>query len=85
VADKPAVSFAALLRQLRVDAGLTQEELAAAAQLSLEGIGLCHSHVGDQNESTSELRQALSIYQRIGSPKVLQIHQILADQAKRGA
>ena len=38
MADKPAVSFAALLRQLRVDAGLTQEELAAAAQLSTRAV-----------------------------------------------
>lgn len=51
---------------------------------ALEGIGLCHSHAGGQNESTSELRQALSIYQRIGSPKALQIHQILADHAEPG-
>jgi transcriptional regulator with XRE-family HTH domain len=34
VADKPLVSFAELLRRLRVDARLTQEELAEAAGLS---------------------------------------------------
>ena len=34
MAELPLTSFAALLRQLRVEAGLTQEELASAAQLS---------------------------------------------------
>ena len=34
VAEQPALSFAELLRQLRADAGLTQEELAEAAGLS---------------------------------------------------
>jgi tetratricopeptide (TPR) repeat protein/transcriptional regulator with XRE-family HTH domain len=35
VAEQPALSFAGLLRQLRVEAALTQEELAEAAGLSL--------------------------------------------------
>jgi transcriptional regulator with XRE-family HTH domain len=34
VAEPPTVSFGALLRRLRADTGLTQEELAAAASLS---------------------------------------------------
>jgi tetratricopeptide (TPR) repeat protein/transcriptional regulator with XRE-family HTH domain len=34
VGEQPALSFGGLLRQLRVDAGLTQEELAHAASLS---------------------------------------------------
>ncbi len=34
VAEQPALSFGGLLRQLRDDAGLTQEELAQAASLS---------------------------------------------------
>jgi tetratricopeptide (TPR) repeat protein/transcriptional regulator with XRE-family HTH domain len=34
VAEQPALSFAGLLRRLRTDAGLTQEELAEAANLS---------------------------------------------------
>jgi transcriptional regulator with XRE-family HTH domain len=34
VAEQPALSFAGLLRQLRAEAGLTQEELAEAASLS---------------------------------------------------
>jgi transcriptional regulator with XRE-family HTH domain len=34
MAGQPSVPFARLLRQLRTDAGLTQEELAAAARLS---------------------------------------------------
>ena len=34
VAEQPALSFAGLLRRLRDDAGLTQEELAEAASLS---------------------------------------------------
>jgi len=38
VAVSPEVSFAALLRKLRVDAGFTQEELAEAARLSYRSI-----------------------------------------------
>ena len=38
VAGPPAVSFGALLRKLRVGAGLTQEELADAARLSYRSI-----------------------------------------------
>jgi tetratricopeptide (TPR) repeat protein/transcriptional regulator with XRE-family HTH domain len=38
VGEQPALSFAGLLRQLRVDAGLTQEELARAATLSPRSI-----------------------------------------------
>jgi DNA-binding XRE family transcriptional regulator len=34
VAEQPALSFAGLLRQLRAEARLTQEELAEAARLS---------------------------------------------------
>ena len=34
MAEQPAVGFAGLLRQLRVEARLTQEELAGAARLS---------------------------------------------------
>ncbi|HEX9623425.1 MAG TPA: helix-turn-helix domain-containing protein [Streptosporangiaceae bacterium] len=34
MADQPPITFAQLLRQLRMDAGLTQEELATAAQVS---------------------------------------------------
>jgi tetratricopeptide (TPR) repeat protein/transcriptional regulator with XRE-family HTH domain len=38
VAEQPAVSFAELLKQLRADAGMTQEELAEAAGLSARSI-----------------------------------------------
>ncbi len=38
VAEPPVVTLAVLLRQLRTEAGLTQEELAAAAQLSPRSI-----------------------------------------------
>ena len=38
VAERPAVTFAKLLRQLRSDAGLTQEELAASARMSVRTI-----------------------------------------------
>ena len=34
MAEQPALSFAGLLRQLRAEARLTQEELAEAAKLS---------------------------------------------------
>jgi DNA-binding XRE family transcriptional regulator len=34
MAEQPALGFAGLLRQLRAEAGLTQEELAEAAGLS---------------------------------------------------
>jgi tetratricopeptide (TPR) repeat protein/transcriptional regulator with XRE-family HTH domain len=39
VAGQPASSFAGLLRQLRAEAGLTQEELAQAAGLGLRTVG----------------------------------------------
>ena len=38
VVEPPAVSFAGLLRRLRIDAGLTQEQLAEAAGLSYRSI-----------------------------------------------
>jgi transcriptional regulator with XRE-family HTH domain len=38
VAEQPALSFAGLLRQLRADAVLTQEELAEAAGLSRRSV-----------------------------------------------
>jgi len=38
VAEQPSVPFAALLRQLRTHAGLTQEELAEAATLSVRSV-----------------------------------------------
>ena len=38
MADQPALSFAGLLRQLRIEARLTQEELAEAARLSPRSI-----------------------------------------------
>jgi len=38
VVEPPVVSFAALLRQFRMEAGLTQEELAAAAGLSARSV-----------------------------------------------
>jgi predicted ATPase/transcriptional regulator with XRE-family HTH domain len=38
VAEQPALSFAGLLRQLRAEARLTQEELAEAAKLSLRSV-----------------------------------------------
>jgi tetratricopeptide (TPR) repeat protein/transcriptional regulator with XRE-family HTH domain len=38
VANPPAVPFAGLLRQMRLDAGMTQEQLAAAARLSPRSI-----------------------------------------------
>jgi transcriptional regulator with XRE-family HTH domain len=38
VAVPPAVPFGVLLRALRVDAGLTQQKLAEAAQLSYRSI-----------------------------------------------
>jgi transcriptional regulator with XRE-family HTH domain len=38
VVERPAVSFGGLLRKLRTEAGLTQEELAAAAGLSARSV-----------------------------------------------
>ena len=38
MAEQPALRFAGLLRKLRTDAGLTQEELAEAAGLSPRAI-----------------------------------------------
>ncbi len=36
---------------------------------ALEGIGLCHLHDGNTEQGDRLLRQALAIYQRIGSPR----------------
>jgi DNA-binding XRE family transcriptional regulator len=38
VAESPPASFAALLRKLRMDAGLTQEKLAEAAKVSYRSV-----------------------------------------------
>jgi transcriptional regulator with XRE-family HTH domain len=38
VADEPAAGFGELLKRLRTDAGLTQEELAMAARLSTRSV-----------------------------------------------
>ena len=50
-----------------------------AAQLeqarALEGLGLCHTLEGDRSEGRKVLRQALAIYQRIGSPRARELEQ----------
>jgi transcriptional regulator with XRE-family HTH domain len=61
---EPPISFVALLRQLCIGAGLTQEELAEAASVS---------------EAATALRQALTTYQRIGSPAAVRVEEILRD------
>jgi tetratricopeptide (TPR) repeat protein/transcriptional regulator with XRE-family HTH domain len=59
----PARSFAGLLRQLRVDAGLTQEELAEAASLSYRSISDLERGVNltARNETARLLASALGL------------------------
>ncbi len=63
MAERPALSFAGLLRQLRVDAGLTQEELAEAARLSYRSISDLERGVNltARNETARLLAGALGL------------------------
>src|SRR5689334_14685351 len=56
MAEQPALGFAGLLRQLRTDARLTQEELAMAAGLSLRSVSDLERGI---NRSPSEDTAAL--------------------------
>jgi Tfp pilus assembly protein PilF len=47
---------------------------------ALTGIGQCHLHQSEPAQAASPLRQALSIYQRTGSPNAIQIEQLLTEQ-----
>lgn len=66
--ERPAVSFGGLLRQLRTDAGLTQEDLAAAAGLSARSV----SDLALANSAPADARpcyeQALAIATSIAFP-----------------
>ncbi len=46
---------------------------------ALEGIGRCHLHDGQAGRAAEPLRQALEIYQRIGSPSAVRIGTIIRD------
>ena len=63
MAVSPEVSFAALLRKLRVDAGLTQEKLAEAAQLSYRSISDLERgiNLAPRNETMRLLADALQL------------------------
>jgi transcriptional regulator with XRE-family HTH domain len=63
VANPPTVPFARLLRQMRVDAGLTQEELAAAATLSPRSISDLERGINltPRRETTRLLANALRL------------------------
>lgn len=64
-----------------------EEALALARQLTdppgearaLKGIGQCHLHHQRRGEGESFLRQALEIYDRIGSPMAEDVRKIIAD------
>jgi len=47
---------------------------------ALEGIGLSHLKDGDREDGIVSLREALAIYQRIGSPFAARVRQVLEDQ-----
>jgi predicted ATPase/DNA-binding XRE family transcriptional regulator len=63
VAEQAALGFAGLLRQMRADAGLTQEELAEAASLSPRSISDLERGVNltARNETVRLLADALSL------------------------
>ena len=42
---------------------------------ALEGLGLCHARDGQPGEGRECLRQALAIYQRIGSPRARDVEE----------
>ena len=56
------------------DVGAPLEEARA-----LEGIGRCHLQDGHDQEGTTQLEQALAIYQRIGAPGARRVQQALSD------
>ena len=62
---EPALSFAGLLRRLRTEARLTQEELAGEAGLSPRSVSDLER---GSTEAGAHLRRALEIYQNIGAP-----------------
>jgi transcriptional regulator with XRE-family HTH domain len=68
VAEPPAVTFAGLLRQLRIEAGLTQEELAAAASLS--------------PRSVSDLERGINLTARKDTARLLADALVLAGPAR---
>jgi transcriptional regulator with XRE-family HTH domain len=53
VAEQPGLSFAGLLRHLRDEAGLTQEELAEAASLSPRSVSDLERGIKDHDLSRS--------------------------------
>jgi len=56
-----------------------QQEQARA----LEGLGRCHALEGNHSEERKTLRQALAVYQRIGSPRARELAQELREPAAR--
>jgi transcriptional regulator with XRE-family HTH domain len=71
VTDQPALDFGGLLRELRVAARLTQEELAEAAGLSPRTVSDLERDVrqltSDYPAAAQALEQALDIYRDLGS------------------
>ncbi len=63
MAEPPAVSFAGLLRQMRIDAGMTQEQLAEQATLSPRSISDLERGINliPRRETTRLLANALSL------------------------
>lgn len=48
---------------------------------AMEGLGRCQIQDGNPAEATTQLRQALAIYQRIGSPNAVGLQQFLDEIA----
>jgi hypothetical protein len=52
---------------------------------ALEGIGHCQAQDGNSGEGTDCLRQALVVYQRIGSPRARHVEEFLRQHELSGA
>lgn len=63
MAEQNAVSFGGLLRRLRIDAGLTQEELAEAASLSARSVSDLERGINltARNQTARLLAEALAL------------------------
>ena len=47
---------------------------------ALEGMGRCYLHDGDLGQGAGPLHQALAIYERIGSPGVKRVADVIRDR-----
>jgi hypothetical protein len=70
----PEEGIARYTEALTIARDIPAAEIEADA---LTGIGRCHLQTGNTTLGTALLRQALDIYQRIGSPSAQRIQEIL--------